>query len=97
MIDLNELRKRARGLSPLVQIGKRGMTDSMAKEIRRQLQSKKIIKVRILKSAVSEQPKSVLIQDIVVRCEAVLVDQIGLTLILLKNSKEVKPKSKDKQ
>lgn len=58
----------------LIQIGKRGITESMIQEITNQLELNDVIKVKILKSV--EDPKNAL-NELAVACDAILWKQIG--------------------
>ncbi len=52
-----ELRGTAANIEPATHIGKNGVTDSLIEEINRQLKDNKLIKVKILKSAMESMPR----------------------------------------
>jgi RNA-binding protein len=95
--DIGDLRKRAIFLEPVVRIGKNGLTPSVLEEIRMHLKKKKLVKVRVLKSALTEDSElkkesakdfAALLAD---KTGAQLVQSIGLNVVL--NHVEGKAKS----
>ena len=71
-----------RNLSVTVQIGKKGVTDSSIQEIKKQLEKKKIIKVKILRSAFESAEKDELVNEIVSKTDSELLDKIGFVIVL---------------
>jgi len=47
---IRELRGKAQALAPTVHVGKEGITESVAEELRKQLEKNKLVKVRLLQS-----------------------------------------------
>jgi RNA-binding protein len=87
MIDkdkLYQLRSRSRTLEPIIRIGKNGLTEGMFKEIVIHLKKKRLIKIKVLKNALSYVTIDDLIQNIISKCGCVLIDKIGLTFVLYK-------------
>lgn len=58
----------------LIQIGKRGITESLIQEVTNQLELNDVVKVKVLKSV--EDPKSAL-NALATACDAILWKQIG--------------------
>ena len=58
----------------LIQIGKRGISESLIQEVTNQLELNDVVKVKILKSV--EDPKSAL-NELAIACDAILWKQIG--------------------
>jgi len=63
-------------------IGKGGVTDSVVVEIRAQLKKKKVLKIRMLKSALGERDRKEIASEVAARCGASLEDVRGHTFTL---------------
>jgi RNA-binding protein len=48
------LKGRAQSLEPTLRVGKEGMKETLAEELKRQLKEKKLVKVRVLKGVVED-------------------------------------------
>lgn len=70
--------------SPTVWIGKSGATAELLKEIEKQLQKNKMLKAKILKSALSEHEAEEIAETIAQQTFATLVEVRGHTFILYK-------------
>ena len=68
----------------VVQLGKAGITDSFIEEVRDQVKKKKIVKVKILRSAKGEKDRQEIAAEVAKRCNAVLADVRGNTFVLTK-------------
>lgn len=82
------LRKEAHQLKPIFQIGKSGIHETFIKEIIDALETRELVKISILQNAL-EDPKDAgeLLEG---RTGAELVQVIGSTIILYKESRENK-------
>jgi len=69
-----------------LQLGKGGVTDSLVAEICAQLKKKKVLKVRILKSALKDKNRRDIAAEVAARCRAELEDIRGHTFTLRKKS-----------
>lgn len=67
-----------------MQIGKSGCTDAVLKELQLQLKTRKIVKVKLLKSALSQKQKKEMIEEIVQKTKAKLLHNVGFIIILEK-------------
>ncbi|MBK3493355.1 ribosome assembly RNA-binding protein YhbY [Viridibacillus sp. YIM B01967] len=90
------LRAEAHHLNPIFQVGKGGVNDALIKHIREALEVRELIKVRILDNC--EEDKHDVSVALAKGARAELVQLIGLTVVLYKESRENKrielPKSK---
>jgi RNA-binding protein len=68
----------------VVQLGKAGVTDSFIDELKAQIKKKKIVKVKILRSAKGDADRKEIASDVARKCNAVLADVRGNTFILAK-------------
>lgn len=82
------LRAEAHHLTPIFQVGKGGVNDEMIKSIRDVLEARELIKVRILDNC--EEDKNDVAQALAKGARAELVQLIGLTVVLYKESRENK-------
>jgi RNA-binding protein len=72
---------------PTVWIGKEGATSHILNEISRQLDKKKIVKVKMLKTALKDEDTKNIASKIAQQTESILIDVRGHTFILYKNRK----------
>jgi RNA-binding protein len=82
------LRSKAHHLDPIFQVGKGGVNDNMIKQISEALEARELLKVSILQN--SDEDKDVVGQKLSEGCKAELVQLIGKTIVLYKESKENK-------
>ena len=80
------LRKRAHDMDPLVRIGKDGITDNLIQSILDAIDSRELIKVKILQNCEDEKQE---IMDKLCSCrEFQVVGIIGKTILIFKENKE---------
>lgn len=82
------LRAEAHHLTPIFQVGKGGVNDEMIKQIREALEVRELIKVRILDNC--EEDKQEVAEALAKGSHAELVQLIGLTVVLYKESRNNK-------
>ncbi|MGE6516697.1 ribosome assembly RNA-binding protein YhbY [Lysinibacillus sphaericus] len=82
------LRAEAHHLTPIFQVGKGGVSDEMTKQIREALEVRELIKVRILDNC--EEDKQDVAEALAKGTHAQLVQLIGLTVVLYKESRNNK-------
>ena len=70
-------------LSPIIRIGKNGLTQQQISEIKRLLEKKKRIKIKMLKSA-DLSKKDEVIKEVVEKTNSTLVSKIGNTFTIHK-------------
>lgn len=88
-MDLDALKKESKGLDAVVQIGKNGVTVALIDQIKRILQKKKLIKIKLSRSFVEEQgaqgkKKKEIGQDLADSTNSLVVDVVGFTVSLAK-------------
>ena len=84
MESIGDLRAKAMAMEPVVRIGKSGMTDSVVKEIKKQVQDKKLIKVKMLKSFIGGRDKKDVAKEIAEKTGSMLVHTVGFVAVLAK-------------
>jgi RNA-binding protein len=67
-----------------VQVGKLGLTERVLQEIDKQLRKRKIVKIKLLTSAVKQMPKALMIEKIVSLTGANLVSKTGNVIVVKK-------------
>lgn len=77
-----DLKRNATALAPLLNIGKNGITDSLVDELLAQLKRDKLVKVKILKSALSDTDRKTIAHELSNRCGAQLVEVRGSSAVL---------------
>jgi RNA-binding protein len=79
-----ELRGDAANLEPLTHIGKNGITDTLIEEINRQLKANKLIKVKLLKSALEGATREDIAKSLAQKTYSELIELKGNTVVLYK-------------
>jgi RNA-binding protein len=82
--DMKELKARSNLLEPSLIMGKNGLTDNTIKAIKNLLKSKKLIKVKILKSCIEGKDKKELFNEIAKKTDSILVHKVGFVIVLYK-------------
>ncbi|MGE5702689.1 MAG: ribosome assembly RNA-binding protein YhbY [Clostridia bacterium] len=82
------LRSQAHHLAPIFQVGKGGVNENMIKQIKEALEVRELIKVAILQNNTDD--KHEVSEALAEGAEAELVQLIGHTVVLYKESKENK-------
>ncbi|MFC4320855.1 ribosome assembly RNA-binding protein YhbY [Litchfieldia salsa] len=91
------LRSKAHHLDPIFQVGKGGVNENMIKQIDDVLEARELIKVSVLQNC--EEDRDTVAESLTKGAKAELVQVIGNTIVLYKESKENKqlelPKARD--
>ncbi|GAE33334.1 ribosome assembly RNA-binding protein YhbY [Halalkalibacter akibai] len=82
------LRSKAHHLNPIFQVGKGGVNENMSKQVEEALEARELIKVSILQNC--DEDKDEVAAALVTHTKAELVQVIGHTIVLYKESKENK-------
>lgn len=79
-----ELRGQAAKMEAATHIGKNGITPSLIEEINRQLKDNKLVKIKVLKSALEEMSREELAKALAEKTGAELIEVKGNTVVLFK-------------
>lgn len=79
-MNLKSLKAQSHELQPTVMVGKAGITDQTIAEINAQLKKKRLIKVKLLKSAREEMKQQA--KNLAATTNTTLVRQVGGIIIL---------------
>ncbi|HZH61399.1 MAG TPA: ribosome assembly RNA-binding protein YhbY [Metabacillus sp.] len=82
------LRSEAHHLNPIFQVGKGGVNENMIKQLSDALEARELFKVSVLQNC--EDDKNTVAEEIINGTGAELVQIIGNTIVLYKESKENK-------
>jgi RNA-binding protein len=82
------LRSKAHHLDPIFQVGKGGVNENMIKQIAEALEARELLKVSVLQNC--EEDKDTVAKLLAQGSGAELVQLIGKTIVLYKESKENK-------
>lgn len=82
------LRAKAHHLNPIFQVGKGGVNENMMKQIEEALEVRELLKVSILQNC--EEDKNVVAKELAEGTKSELVQLIGHTVVLYKESSENK-------
>ncbi|CUA79966.1 MULTISPECIES: ribosome assembly RNA-binding protein YhbY [Anoxybacillus] len=82
------LRSLAHHLTPIFQVGKGGVNENMIKQIADALEARELIKVSVLKNC--DEEKEVVAEQLAQGAGAEVVQLIGHTIVLYKESREHK-------
>ncbi|SDN44437.1 ribosome assembly RNA-binding protein YhbY [Alkalicoccus daliensis] len=82
------LRKKAHHIKPILQVGKGGINENVIKQADDALEARELIKISILQNNMDE--KDEVADEIAGKTKADIVQIIGSTIILYKESKENK-------
>ncbi|WP_339063807.1 ribosome assembly RNA-binding protein YhbY [Tepidibacillus marianensis] len=82
------LRSLAHHIEPIFQVGKGGVNENMVRQIGEALETRELIKVSVLKNSLEEPEEAA--EAITEGAQAELVQIIGHTIVLYKESKENK-------
>lgn len=82
--ELQQKRAEANALPVTLQVGKAGITEATVAELKAQLKAKKLVKVRLLKSATHDSGDADQATALATACGAVLVEVRGHTAVYWK-------------
>ena len=81
MNQKTQLRSKAKALEPILRIGKNGLSENVIKEIGSLLKEKNLIKIKLLKSAISKNKKE-MINEITEKTDSELIEAVGNIAVL---------------
>ena len=85
MLNNKKLKEKAKTLEPDIRIGKNGLTESTIKEIKKQLNKKKLIKVKLLRAFISDKNKKEVAKEIAEKTSSNLIYMVGFVIVLYKD------------
>jgi RNA-binding protein len=79
---LYRLKSEANQISPILNIGKNGVTDTLIEELNKQIKANRLVKVRILKSAEEGKDLKAISEEIADATRSTLIEIRGRTVVL---------------
>ncbi|MGB9941470.1 YhbY family RNA-binding protein [Methanosarcina sp.] len=79
---LYRLKAEANQLSPILNIGKNGVTDTLIEELNKQIKANRLVKVRVLKSAEEGKDLKAIAEEIAAATRSTLIEVRGRTVVL---------------
>lgn len=79
---LYQLRSEANQISPVLNIGKNGVTDTLIEELNKQIKANRLVKVKVLKSAEEGKELKVIAEEIAEATRSTLIEVRGRTIVL---------------
>jgi RNA-binding protein len=79
---LYQLKSEANQISPVLNIGKNGVTDTLIEELNKQIKANRLVKVRVLKSAEEGKDVKTIAEEIADATRSTLIEVRGRTVVL---------------
>lgn len=79
---LYQLKAEANQITPILNIGKNGVTDTLIEELNKQMKAKRLVKVRVLKSAEEGKDIKTIAEEIAKATRSTLIEVRGRTVVL---------------
>ncbi|MDD3041504.1 MAG: YhbY family RNA-binding protein [Methanosarcinaceae archaeon] len=76
------LKAEASKLSPIINIGKNGVTDSVIEELKKHIKASRLVKVKVLKSAEAEKDLKGIAEELAEETKSTLIETRGRTVVL---------------
>ena len=78
----SDLKHQASKLTPTLNIGKSGITDSLVAELQRQLKRNKLVKIQILRTAMIDMDRTSIAEELSRRTQSQLIEVKGNRAVL---------------
>jgi RNA-binding protein len=78
-------REKAKQMQPVIWIGKKGITPELIEEIKKQVKDKKLIKIKLLKSALNDKSVKEMAEEICEQTSSTLIDKVGHVIVIEKD------------
>jgi RNA-binding protein len=79
---LYQLKAQANQISPILNIGKNGITDALIEELNKQIKANRLVKVRVLKSAEEGKDIKTIANEIAEATKSTLIEVKGRAVVL---------------
>jgi RNA-binding protein len=79
---LYKLKSEANQLTPILNIGKNGVTETLIEELNKQIKANRLVKVRVLRSAEEEKDVKEIAEEIANATRSTLIEVRGRTVVL---------------
>ena len=82
MLEKKEIKEKAKGLEPLLRIGKNGLSEGMIKEIKKMVRVRPLLKIKMLQNIIEGKDRKEFAKEIAEKTGSVLVEVIGHVVVL---------------
>ena len=79
---LYQLKSDANKISPILNIGKNGVTETLIEELNKQIKANRLVKVKVLKSAEEGKDLNIIADELAKATRSTLIDVRGRTVVL---------------
>ena len=79
---LYQLKSEANQISPILNIGKNGVTDTLIEELNKQIKANRLVKVKVLKSAEEGKDVKAIAEEIADATRSTIIEVRGRTVVL---------------
>jgi len=79
---LYQLKSDASKISPILNIGKNGVTETLIEELNKQIKANRLVKVKVLKSAEEGKDLKTIAEELAEATRSTLIDVRGRTVVL---------------
>ncbi|HIH74648.1 MAG TPA: YhbY family RNA-binding protein [Methanosarcina sp.] len=79
---LYQLKSDASKISPILNVGKNGVTDTLIEELNKQIKANRLVKVKVLKSAEEGKDLKAIADELAEATRSTLIDVRGRTVVL---------------
>lgn len=82
MESLQKLKDKARSIEPIIRIGKNGLSDGQINEIKKLIQKRKLIKIKMLSAFMEGKDRIEVANELAQKTETVMIQAIGNVIVL---------------
>jgi RNA-binding protein len=79
---LYQLKSDANKISPILNVGKNGITETLIEELNKQIKANRLVKVKVLKSAEEGKDLKTIADELAEATRSTLIDVRGRTVVL---------------
>jgi len=90
-MNIQNLKKKAKTLSPILRIGKNGITENVFTEVEKLLKKRELVKIKILNNCPIENQNEI-IDKITKTSRSVLVSKVGFIFTIYKENRQARKK-----
>ena len=85
--QIKKLKVKAKGLTPLVRIGKNGLTEAVVNQVKLLVSKRKLVKVKFLRSFLESNDKKEAAKKLAQETNAEILEQVGFVVVLYKRGR----------
>ena len=82
-----QLRLKAKALSPVLSVGKQGITKGVVQQLDEEIKRRELIKVRLLRTFLDGKDKKAVAAELASFTKSKIIDQVGNVVVLYRQAK----------